>query len=246
MSPTASSSETSRSSPCSAPTTWTAADRPLGGERRRGTGLDALGLPRDRGRTPQRPPLARGAALERPGEHAHGDAVGSTRPEGGDGAGRASPHPLRRAVPGAVRNRVAGAAARSRLAAADRELGARLDLRLLRGRGLHAGARPLLRGRADRHGPRRGRRARGCGRGAHGICRCLQPLADARWDNVELSLGVPARWKDIALELPDGTRVAAQRITRNEPLLYEERVASSGVPEWLRRVCTAASSSDGG
>ena len=83
-----------------------------------------------------------------------------------------------RAVPGAVRDRLAGAAARPRLAAADRELGARLDLRLLRGRGLHAGARPLLRGRADRHGPRRGRRARGCRRGADGIGRRLQPLAD--------------------------------------------------------------------
>ncbi|MGH3064268.1 MAG: glycoside hydrolase family 38 C-terminal domain-containing protein, partial [Gaiellaceae bacterium] len=63
----------------------------------------------------------------------------------------------------------------------------------------------------------------------------FNPSPAARWDNVELSLGVPARWKDIALELPDGSRVAAQRITRNEPLLYEERVANSGVPEWLRR-----------
>ena len=53
----------------------------------------------------------------------------------------------------------------------------------------------------------------------------FNPSPTARWDNVELSLGVPARWKDIALELPDGARVAAQRITRNEPLLYEERVA---------------------
>ncbi len=63
----------------------------------------------------------------------------------------------------------------------------------------------------------------------------FNPSPTPRWDNVELVLGVPARWKDIALELPDGTRVAAQRITRNEPLLYEERVPSSGVSEWLRR-----------
>ena len=74
---------------------------------------------------------------------------------------------------------MAGSAARSRLAAADRELRTRLDLRLLGGRGLDPGARPLLRGGADRHGPRRGRRARGCGRGAHGICRCLQSLPGA-------------------------------------------------------------------
>jgi mannosylglycerate hydrolase len=63
----------------------------------------------------------------------------------------------------------------------------------------------------------------------------LNPSPAPRWDNVELSLGVPARWEDIALELPDGTRVAAQRLHRNEPLLYEERLASSGVLEWLRR-----------
>ena len=63
----------------------------------------------------------------------------------------------------------------------------------------------------------------------------FNPSPTARWDNVELSLAVPARWKDIALKLPDGTRVAAQRITRNEPLLYEERVPSSAVSEWLRR-----------
>ena len=63
----------------------------------------------------------------------------------------------------------------------------------------------------------------------------FNPSPTPRWDNVELSLGVPARWKDVALELPDGTRVTAQRLHRNEPLLYEERVASSGVSEWLRR-----------
>ncbi|HEV2902949.1 MAG TPA: hypothetical protein VGW30_06775 [Gaiellaceae bacterium] len=63
----------------------------------------------------------------------------------------------------------------------------------------------------------------------------FNPSPTARWDNVELSLGVPARWQDIALELPDGTRVAAQRVTRNEPLLYEERMRGAGVPEWLRR-----------
>ena len=74
----------------------------------------------------------------------------------------------------------------------------------------------------------------------------FNPSPTARWDNVELSLGVPARWKDIALELPDGARVAAQRITRNEPLLYEERMASSGVPEWLRRRLHGRELFDGG
>ena len=63
----------------------------------------------------------------------------------------------------------------------------------------------------------------------------FNPSPTARWDVVELTLGVPARWKDIALRLPDGTCVAAQRVSRNEPLLYEERVPGSAVCEWLRR-----------
>jgi alpha-mannosidase len=63
----------------------------------------------------------------------------------------------------------------------------------------------------------------------------FNPSPTPRWDSVELTLAVPARWQEIALELPDGTRVAAQRVSRNEPLLYEERVPGSGVPEWLRR-----------
>ena len=63
----------------------------------------------------------------------------------------------------------------------------------------------------------------------------FNPSPTARWDLVELSLGVPARWKDIALELPDGTRLAAQRVSRNEPLLLTDRVPGREVTEWLRR-----------
>ena len=63
----------------------------------------------------------------------------------------------------------------------------------------------------------------------------FNPSPTARSDVVELSLGVPARWRDIALELPDGTRLAAQRVSRNEPLLHEERVPGPEVSEWLRR-----------
>jgi mannosylglycerate hydrolase len=63
----------------------------------------------------------------------------------------------------------------------------------------------------------------------------FNPSPTARSDVVELNLGVPARWKDIALELADGTRLAAQRISRNEPLLHSEQVAGPLVSEWLRR-----------
>jgi mannosylglycerate hydrolase len=63
----------------------------------------------------------------------------------------------------------------------------------------------------------------------------FNPSPTARSDAVELNLGVPARWKDIALELADGTRLAAQRISRNEPLLHSEHLTSTQVTEWLRR-----------
>jgi alpha-mannosidase len=63
----------------------------------------------------------------------------------------------------------------------------------------------------------------------------FNPSPCARADVVELSLAVPARWKDIALELPDGSRLAAQRVSRNEPLLHTEQVPGGEVSEWLRR-----------
>ncbi len=63
----------------------------------------------------------------------------------------------------------------------------------------------------------------------------FNPSPTARSGVVELNLGVPARWKEIALELPDGTRLAAQRISRNEPLLYSEHVTGQEATEWLRR-----------
>lgn len=63
----------------------------------------------------------------------------------------------------------------------------------------------------------------------------FNPSPCERSDLVELSLAVPARWKEIALELPDGSRLAAQRVSRNEPLLHTEQLPSREVPEWLRR-----------
>jgi mannosylglycerate hydrolase len=63
----------------------------------------------------------------------------------------------------------------------------------------------------------------------------FNPSPVPRSDVVELSLGVPARWGDIALALPDGTRAAAQRVSRNEPLLLTDRVRGAEAYEWLRR-----------
>ena len=63
----------------------------------------------------------------------------------------------------------------------------------------------------------------------------FNPSPSARSGLVELDLAVPAEWDKIALELSDGSLVAAQEVSRNEPLLHTEHVPSSDVSEWLRR-----------
>jgi mannosylglycerate hydrolase len=52
---------------------------------------------------------------------------------------------------------------------------------------------------------------------------------------VQLELGVPAEWDEIALEHPDVGRIATQEVQRSEPLLHSEHVRGSNAPEWLRR-----------
>jgi alpha-mannosidase len=63
----------------------------------------------------------------------------------------------------------------------------------------------------------------------------FNPSPCPRSGQVELDLAVPDEWKDLALELPDGTRIATQEVRRNEPLLDSEQVPNVDVPEWLRR-----------
>ncbi|HEU6444500.1 MAG TPA: glycoside hydrolase family 38 C-terminal domain-containing protein, partial [Gaiellaceae bacterium] len=63
----------------------------------------------------------------------------------------------------------------------------------------------------------------------------FNPSPCERLGLVELELAVPAEWDELALELPDGSRVATQELTRNEPLLHSERVPGGAVSEWLRR-----------
>ena len=52
---------------------------------------------------------------------------------------------------------------------------------------------------------------------------------------VEVELAVPAEWDEMALELPDGSRIATQEVRRNEPLLFSEWIPGPDVSEWLRR-----------
>ena len=96
--------------------------------------------------------LAGRAAFRRAGEPADGRHVSPDRPEDRRGPGRASARALRRAAAGPLVGDLARAAPRPGLEPHPRELGARLDLRLLRRRGLGAGARPVRGGAADRRG----------------------------------------------------------------------------------------------
>ncbi|HET9322751.1 MAG TPA: hypothetical protein VFO03_02655 [Gaiellaceae bacterium] len=63
----------------------------------------------------------------------------------------------------------------------------------------------------------------------------FNPSPCERLGLVELELALPAEWDEVALELPDGTRLATQELTRNEPLLHSEQVPGGLVSEWLRR-----------
>ena len=73
------------------------------------------------------------------------------------------------------------------------------------------------------------------GKAPLGTVAAFNPSPCPRTGLVELELAVPAEWEEIALELPDGGRVATQVVRRNEPLVHSEQVPSSEVPEWLRR-----------
>jgi mannosylglycerate hydrolase len=63
----------------------------------------------------------------------------------------------------------------------------------------------------------------------------FNPSPMTRAGLVEVELPVPAEWGEVALELPDGSRVATQDVRRNEPLLHSERVSGADVSAWLQR-----------
>ena len=58
----------------------------------------------------------------------------------------------------------------------------------------------------------------------------VNPSPHVRSDLVELDVLVPDEWPAVELELPDGSRVPTQEIGRQEPLLWETKVAGSDVP----------------
>ena len=63
----------------------------------------------------------------------------------------------------------------------------------------------------------------------------LNPSPAPRVGLVELNLRVPEEWDEVALELPDGRRAAAQELERNDPLVHSVAVRGAELGEWLRR-----------
>ncbi len=69
-------------------------------------------------------------------------------------------------------------------------------------------------------------------RGAFAV---VNPSPHERTDLVELELEVPDDWEAVALELPDGSRVPTQEVDRQEPLVWETKLAGAEVPVAIAR-----------
>ena len=63
----------------------------------------------------------------------------------------------------------------------------------------------------------------------------LNPSPRPRAGLVEAEFAVPEEWEAVALELPDGTRIATQELARKEPLLFNADLRGAQVDELFRR-----------
>ncbi|HEX5039010.1 MAG TPA: alpha-mannosidase [Candidatus Limnocylindria bacterium] len=68
-----------------------------------------------------------------------------------------------------------------------------------------------------------------------GATTVLNPSPVSRSGVVEAELLIPDEWTDVALELPDGSRLATQELARKEPLLLDEELAGADVENLFRR-----------
>jgi alpha-mannosidase len=68
-----------------------------------------------------------------------------------------------------------------------------------------------------------------------GATTVLNPSALARSGLVEAEMLIPDEWGAVALELPDGRRVATQELARKEPLLLAEELLGAEVDDLFRR-----------
>jgi mannosylglycerate hydrolase len=74
--------------------------------------------------------------------------------------------------------------------------------------------------------------AAGVPRGAFAV---VNPSPHERTDVVELDVAVPDDWPAVALELPDGSRVATQELDRHDPMMWETTLAGVDVPVAIAR-----------
>ncbi|HEX7171235.1 MAG TPA: alpha-mannosidase [Candidatus Limnocylindria bacterium] len=63
----------------------------------------------------------------------------------------------------------------------------------------------------------------------------LNPTPAARIGLVEAELLVPEAWTEVALELPNGSRIATQELGRKAPILFDEELRGDQVDELFRR-----------
>ena len=63
----------------------------------------------------------------------------------------------------------------------------------------------------------------------------VNPSPHERTELVELEVVVPDEWEAVELELPGGARVPTQEISRQEPLLWETKLAGADVPAAIAR-----------
>ena len=70
---------------------------------------------------------------------------------------------------------------------------------------------------------------------ARGSVAAVNPSPHGRGGLIEFELPVADDWEVVALELPDGRRVATQEVRRNRPILRTAEVVGSRVPELLGR-----------
>jgi mannosylglycerate hydrolase len=63
----------------------------------------------------------------------------------------------------------------------------------------------------------------------------LNPTPAPREGLVETELLVPEAWPEVAFELPDGSRVATQELSRKEPILFDVELRGDQVDELFRR-----------
>ena len=73
------------------------------------------------------------------------------------------------------------------------------------------------------------------GRIARGSVVVANPSPQARSGLVELDVPIPEEWDAVALELPDGRRVATQEVKRSRPILRSADVAGARIPELVSR-----------